>query len=74
MDYTAHQRALIARMGDAARQFRDTVEAQRRAQSIAGRSLIDAVTALTAAIERSNEMTPPFLEYVDAFHEFLDTL
>jgi hypothetical protein len=34
----------------------------------------DAVSALTAVIERSNDLTTLLLEHGEAFHEFLDTL
>jgi hypothetical protein len=34
----------------------------------------DAVSALTAVIERSNDLTTLLLEHGDAFHEFLDSL
>jgi len=74
MNYTPEQRAIIQRIGEISARFDATVASHREAQVAAGRNLIDAVAALTTAIERSNELMPLFLQHGDAFREFLDTL
>ena len=47
---------------------------ERDEQVKTGQTMIDAVAALTAAMERSNELTTLFLEHGDAFREFMDSL
>jgi hypothetical protein len=74
MEYTGQQRAIIARMGEISVRFHATVATQREAQATAGQTMIDAVTALAAAIDRSTELWPLFVAHGDAFREFLDTL
>jgi hypothetical protein len=74
MDYTPEQRAIIARIGDISARYHAIVEEHRRAQIAAGGAMLDAISALTAAIDRSNELAPLFLAHGDAFREFLDTL
>ena len=74
MEYNEEQRAIIIRMGEISAQIEATVARHREAQIAAGRNMIDAVTALTAAIDRSNELWPLFQQHGDAFREFLDTL
>ena len=74
VNYTPEQRAIIARMGDVSARYHATVVRHRDAQLRAGQTMIDAVAALTAVMERSNELTTLFLEHGDAFREFLDTL
>ena len=74
MDYTPEQRAIIARMSDLSTRYHAPVARQRDAQARAGQTMIDAVAALTAAMERSNELTTLFLEHGDAFREFMDSL
>lgn len=74
MDYTPEQRAIIVRMGEISAQIEATVARHRETQIAAGGSMVDAVAALTAAIDRSNELMPLFLQHGDAFREFLDTL
>lgn len=74
MDYNDEQRAIITRIGEASAQIRATVAAHRQAQAAAGRGMIDAVTALTQAIERSNELGPLLERHNDLWLEFLDTL
>jgi hypothetical protein len=74
MSYTPEQRAIAARLGDISRRFRERTEAQQQAQITTGRNMIDAVAALTAAMDRSNELMPLFREYGDAFNELLDSI
>jgi hypothetical protein len=74
MDYTPEQRAIIARIGDISARYHDTVRRHQVAQTEAGQRMLDAVSALTAVMERSNELTTLFLEHGDAFREFLDSL
>jgi hypothetical protein len=50
----------------------DTVRRPHVAQR--DKKMRDAVSALTAVIERSNDLTTLLLERGDAFHEFLDSL
>ena len=50
----------------------DTVRRPHVAQR--DKKMRDAVSALTAVIERSNDLTTLLLEHGDAFHEFLDSL
>jgi hypothetical protein len=74
MNYTPEQRAIIARIGNISARYYAIAEQHRLAQIAAGRATLDAISALTAAIDRSNELAPLFLEHGDAFREFLDTL
>jgi hypothetical protein len=74
MSYTPEQRALAARLGDISRRFRTTVAAQQQAHIETGRDMIDAVTALTAAMERSNEIAPIFDEYIHTAAELFDSI
>jgi hypothetical protein len=71
MSYTPEQRAIAARLGDISRRFRERAEAQQQAQITTGRNVINVVAALTAAMDRSNELMPLFREYSDAFNELL---
>jgi len=73
-NYTPEQRAIIARMGDISARYHETVRRHQVAQLETGQKMLDAVSALTAAIDRSNELTTLFLQHGDAFREFLDTL
>ena len=52
MNYTPEQRAIIARMGDVSARYHATVARHRDAQLRAGQTMIDAVAALTAVMER----------------------
>jgi hypothetical protein len=61
--------AVIAVQGG---QTHDTVRRHHVAQM--DKKMLDAVSALTAVIERSNDLTTLLLEHCDAFHEFLDSL
>jgi hypothetical protein len=74
MTYTPEQRALIQRIGEISQRFNETLRRQQEAQLAEGQHLIDAVTALTAAMNRSRELMPLFQQHGDAFREFLDTL
>jgi hypothetical protein len=74
MDYTPEQRALIARMGEVSRRYHAAMERHRQSQLTVGRTLVEAVAALTVAMEHSNELTPLFQEHGDLFREFLDSL
>ena len=74
MQYTEEQRAIIQRIGDISAEMDATVTRHREAQIAAGRNMVDAMTALAAAIDRSNELWPLFQRHGDAFREFLDTL
>jgi hypothetical protein len=74
MTYTPETRAIAARLGEVSRRFQETVEAQRRDQIDTGQNLVDAVVALTAAIDRSNELIPLFREYGDTFNELMDSI
>jgi hypothetical protein len=74
MTYTAEQRALIQRIGDISVRFNETLRRQQEAQLAEGERLIDAITALRTAMDRSRELMPLFQQHGDAFREFLDTL
>jgi hypothetical protein len=74
LDYTLEQRAIIRRIGEVSTQINETVAAHKTAQINTARDMLDAVTALTAAIDRSNELLPLFLRHGDLWREFLDTL
>ena len=74
MDYNKEQRAIIRRIGEISAEMEATVARHREAQIAAGRNMIDAMTALASAIDRSNELWPLFRRHGDAFREFLDTL
>jgi len=74
LNYSAEQLAIIARMGELSRRIRDAGAAHDRAQIEEGEHLIDAITALRNAMNRSVEMNRLTAEHGDAFREFLDTL
>ena len=74
MPYTQEQRELIRRIGEVSAQMRATVASHQAAQLTAARNMLDAATALTAAIDRSNELLPLFLHHGDLWREFLDSL
>ena len=74
MNYTAEQRAIIARLGDSSRQCNEMAARHRAEQIQSGRNMIDAVTALTQAIDRSNELAVLHQRHGDLWREFLDTL
>jgi hypothetical protein len=61
--------AVIAAQGG---RTHDTVRRPHVAQR--DKKMRDAVSALIAVIERSNDLTTLLLEHGDAFHEFLDSL
>jgi KaiC/GvpD/RAD55 family RecA-like ATPase len=61
--------AVIAAQGG---QTHDTMRRHHIAQR--NKKMRDAVSALNAVIERSNDLTTLLLEHGDAFHEFLDSL
>jgi hypothetical protein len=74
MNYTLKQRKIIQRMGEISARFNAIYAAHQQEQIITGRTMIDAVAALTAVMRQSNELMPLFLQHGDAFREFLDTL
>ena len=74
MDYSAEQRAIIARLGEISAEFNTAVARQQNAQEIAGQNMIDAVTALTMAMNQSRELVLLHQRYGDLWHEFLNTL
>jgi hypothetical protein len=74
MSYSPEQRAIAARLGDISRRLHDKVSAQQQAHVDTGRHLIDAVTALTAAMDRSNEIAPIFDEYMNTAAELFDSI
>ena len=74
MTYTEQQLAIIRRVGEISARIRAVAAAHRTAQADEARHLIDAITALTNAINRSAEMGRLCEEHGDAFREFLDTL
>jgi len=74
MNYNEEQRAIIRRMGDISARIRETAAAHAVAQAEEAQHLIDAITALTNAMNRSAEMHRLATEHGDAFREFLDTL
>lgn len=74
MNYTTEQLALIRRMGEVSSRIDQTMTRHRAANAAAGQNLIDAVTALTQAIQQSNELDVLSKQHGDLFREFLDTL
>jgi hypothetical protein len=74
MDYTPQQRAIITRIGEISAQLDATLIRHHANQAAAGRSMIDAVTALTDAINRAAEIGELTQRHGDLWREFLDTL
>lgn len=74
MEYTPEQRAIIQRIGDVNKRLDEAMVRSREAHATAGHDLLDAVRALTDAIDRSTEITALCLQHGDLFREFLDTL
>jgi hypothetical protein len=72
--YSAEQIAIIRRMGDISARIRDAAAAHSAAQAEEATHLVDAITALHRAMNRSEEMLRLTTEHGDAFREFLDTL
>jgi hypothetical protein len=74
MDYTPQQRAIITRIGEISAELDATLVRHRAAQAEAGRSILDAATALTDAINRAAEIGELTQRHGDLWREFLDTL
>jgi hypothetical protein len=74
MNYTAEQREIIQRIDDISVRFNEILRRQQEAQLAEDERLIDAITALRTAIDRSRELMPLFQQHGDAFREFLNTL
>lgn len=74
MEYTAEQLALIRRMGEISARMNQLMIEHHAAHTDAAQNLVDAITALTTAIQQSSEVLALFTQHGDLFREFLDTL
>jgi hypothetical protein len=74
VSFTPKQRAIAVRLDDVSRRLREKTDAQQQVPLTVGSSMDDAVAALTAALDQTNEIMPLFREHGETFRELLNAI